>query len=87
MATATAEDVLIVHEFRAGQRPSSDVVRATIQTYRGDKWIHIRRWYWSEDGPEEELKPGKGLAVRLEQLGELRKAVELLCAAAEKVAA
>jgi hypothetical protein len=79
---AQAENVQVVHEFPVGKRDDSDVVRATIQTYRGEKWVHLRRWYWSEDGPEEELKPGKGLAVKLSQLSDLQKAVDALVKAA-----
>jgi len=77
------ETVQVIHEWPAGPRDASDVFRVTVQTYRGGRYIHLRRWYLSEDGPEEELRPGKGLALRLDLLPELCVAVDKLVAAAQ----
>ncbi len=68
-------------------RDGSDVFRVTVQSYRGGKYIHLRRWFWSEDGAEEELRPGKGLALRLDLLPELRVAVDKLVEATRDGAA
>jgi len=79
---AAAESITVVHEFPFSNKPGADVVRATLQTYRGETWAHVRRWYFAEtDSVEDELKPGKGLAVRLDLLPELKAAVDALVAA------
>lgn len=81
---ATGEEIHIVHEFPVSTRPGADVVRATLQTYRGETWAHVRRWYEAEtDGPDVEFKPGKGLAVKVSLLGDLKRAVDALVDAAE----
>jgi len=85
--TQDAEDVQIVHEFPVSTKPGADVVRATLQPYRGEQWVHLRRWYYAEtDGTEDELKPGKGLALRLELLPELKIAVDALVAVTKRAA-
>lgn len=47
-------------------------VRIHRTVYRGTPLVSVRVWY--RDG--EEFKPGKGLALRLEQLPDLRKALQ-----------
>ena len=85
---ATAGVPVVVYEFTAGNKPGADVVRATIQDYRGERWVHLRRWYVAETddahGIGTELKPGKGLALRLALLPELKRAVDGLVAATER---
>jgi len=81
---ASGEEIRVVHEFPVSAKPGADVVRATLQSYRGETWAHVRRWYEAEtDGPDVEYKPGKGLAVRASQLTDLRAAVDALCRASE----
>jgi len=75
------ETVQIVHEFPVSAKPGADVVRVALLSYRGGRYVHLRRWYWSADGPEEELRPGRGLALRLDRLPELKRAVDALCEA------
>jgi hypothetical protein len=67
---------LVVYEFPSGD----DEVRGVLQIYRGSVWAHVRRYYFTRDG---EARPGKGLAVRVEQLPQLLAAVEALIEAAE----
>jgi len=80
MARPTSEPaIVVVHEFPVSAKPGADVVRATLQTYRGGRWVHLRRWYSAEtDSIGDEQRPGKGLVGRLEQLPELKTAVDAL---------
>ena len=82
---AAGETITVVHEFPVSSRPGGDVVRATLQSYRGETWVHLRRWYEAEtDGPDVEYRPGKGLAVRASQLSDLNAAVDALVTTALK---
>lgn len=54
------------------------VIRALVQFYRGRKMIHLRQFY-EQDG---EWKPTqRGIALPVDKLGELEKAVAALRAA------
>ena len=60
-------------------------VRIAWRTFNGRDYVDIRTHYWSEEGPEEELRPTrKGVSLRLEQLGELREALEAADAGSQR---
>ncbi|MGH2354089.1 MAG: transcriptional coactivator p15/PC4 family protein, partial [Chloroflexota bacterium] len=61
------------------RKNSVEVVRVALREYQGRRYLDIRLWYWSEDGPEETLRPSrKGVTLRVEQLPELRDALDTL---------
>jgi hypothetical protein len=70
------DEGLVVYEFPSGGHD----VRAVLQRFGGTVWAHLRRYHYNRDG---DARPGKGLAVKVEQLPELHAAVEALIAAAE----
>ena len=57
-------------------------VRAIIQTYRGHEVAHIRVYQTDENDVDHPTK--KGIAVKIDDLAKLRKAVDALCAAVAK---
>lgn len=68
--------LLVAAEF---DRNSREVVRITLETYKGHKLINVRTWYRDRDG---ELRPGKsGIAMSIAHLPALaeglQKALEL----------
>ena len=69
----------IVYSFAKNSR---EEVRASLDEWGGHQLAHLRVWV---DGPDDQPQPTKkGLSVRVEQLPELRRAVEKLIAASEE---
>jgi hypothetical protein len=57
-------------------------VRATLTSFRGERVGDLRVWV---DSSHDQPRPTKkGLTLRVEQLGELRRAVDALIAGAEE---
>ncbi len=75
-AAATTDNGILIREFSKNSR---EVVRIRLTEFKGQKLIDIRAWY----GEEADRKPGKGICLRRELLGELREALQ----AAEQVGA
>ena len=72
------------HIYGEIQKNSAEVVRVQLRDYQGRRYLDIRTHFWSEDGPEEELRPTKkGISLSVEKLPELRAAIEALAAAVE----
>ncbi len=65
--TQTDEGILI----REFSKNSREVVRIRLTEFKGQKLIDIRAWY----GEEADRKPGKGICLRRELLGELKEAL------------
>jgi Transcriptional Coactivator p15 (PC4) len=69
----------IVYAFAKNSR---DEVLATLTRFRGEQVADLRVWV---DGPDDRPRATKkGLTLRVGQLGELRRAVDALIAAAEE---
>jgi hypothetical protein len=68
MAVEVENADVVLAEFQKNKR---ETVRIRRTQYRGVELIDVRGWY--QEG--EELKPGKGLSIRVEQLPELRRAL------------
>ena len=72
-ATTPPAEPVVCAEFLKNTR---EVVRVSLTEYNGIALLDVRAYY--RDG--ETMKPGKGIAIRRDQLGHLKKAI----AAAEK---
>lgn len=56
-------------------RPGAgDALRLLIRSYRGRRYCDLRVWYRDERG---ELRPGKGTSIRLHEIGDVIRALEL----------
>jgi hypothetical protein len=55
-------------------------VRLRAFEFKGLRLVDVRQWYPAAGG---EMKPGKGLALRVDQLPDLAAAVAQACAALE----
>ena len=56
------------------QKNSAEVVRVSLDEFKGHRLVHLRVWYRD---PLGEYRPGKqGLALRVELLPDLRQALE-----------
>ncbi len=65
MSAVLPTDPVVIGEF---EKNSKEVVRVTLHQYAGNDLIGIRAYYHDKDG---NLKPGKGINVRVEQFPQL----------------
>lgn len=57
----------------AFRKNANEEVRVSLDDFKGHRLVNIRVWFAGDDG---EMRPGKqGLAIRLEQLPQLRDAL------------
>jgi hypothetical protein len=65
------EEKVTIHEKSRGE-----TINVYIDEYKGTKYLHIREWYVDKD---QESKPSKkGVAIPLEKVDSLRKALDQL---------
>lgn len=69
-STAQPDVEITLAEFGKNAR---EVVRVRRTEYQGRALLDVRIWY--PDVVTGEMRPGKGLALRVEQLGDLREAL------------
>lgn len=62
---------MIIDEF---EKNAMEVVRTVLSDFQGNKYLNIRVWYKPDDGgPPRPTR--KGIALHVEQLPELKRAV------------
>lgn len=54
------------------QKNSKEEIRVTLGTFNGRQIVNLRTWFRGDDG---EMRPGKGLACRLDLLPQLAAAM------------
>ena len=69
-ADGTAFDGKIIAEIPKNQR---EVYRVVARTFKGYRLVDIRVWF--DDPDTGELRPGKGVSIKLETLPEIVKAL------------
>ena len=76
----TSDEKHLIYTFPRGP---GEEIQAAIRKYKGRYFIDLRLWYMSKT--ENMLLPTKkGVAVSMDQLPELRKAVDRLSKASER---
>lgn len=55
------------------KKSAREQLRVSVAQFKGVQYVHIRNWYSNHDG--EKHQPGKGIALRLEQLAQVIEAL------------
>lgn len=75
------EDHPLEERIKIHEKSRGETIEVYIGEYRGTKYLHIREWY--KDLNDGEQKPTKkGVAIPIEKVDELRKALDELAPSA-----
>lgn len=82
MLLVEREELSLDERITVHSKSRGETIEVYTAEYRGVKYLHIREWYEDTKDPTNQHKPTKkGVAIPLDKVEELRKAIDHFCPA------